>query len=236
MGFTSSTLTSSSSWTQSSIPTSGNDQSPSAMENSDHNIWIFYNTVNLSTGLQIVYERSTSQVLGNDLGVRQLTAPFFNRAVYPINVTSLVQNSGSGLATGTLTLFANSTALKTWTVSLGAGQIKSYYYAWNTTSPPYSNATYGRFTLTSTLTNISPANSPNNLDTSVAYFMEVSPPGDVDGNGTVNIVDLAFIAFCWGQMAGSSPTCNQYVDTDRSGQPIGIQDLALAAFYFNKSV
>jgi hypothetical protein len=229
LGFTSSTLNSSSSWSQTSLPTSGNDQAPTAIENSDHNIWVFYNSVNLSSGLQILYEKSTSQVLGNDFGVQGLTAPSFIRAVYPINVTSLVRNSGSGLATATLTLFANSTILKSWTVSLTSGHIQSFYYNW-------TNAAYGRYTISSTLTNISPANSPNNLDTSVAYFMEVSPPGDVDGNGIVNIVDLAYIAFCWQQIAGSSPTCNQYVDTDIDGKPINIQDLALAAFYFGKSV
>ncbi len=216
-----------SAWSGASQMSSGTDSYPSAVQNSDHYVWVFYNSV-LTSGFGIVYEKTTTQYVGNDLGVRALTAPSFIRSYYPVNLTSLVQNSGNSLESATLTLTANSTTLNTWTVSLAPGKTQTYYYNW-------TNAPWGRYTILTALSNISPANSPNNLDTSVEFFMRISPPGDANGDGVVNIQDLALIAFCWQQVPVQGTLCNGYVDVNRDGV-INIQDLATAAFYYTKTV
>ncbi|HYY91373.1 MAG TPA: dockerin type I domain-containing protein [Candidatus Dormibacteraeota bacterium] len=208
--------------------TSGSDSAATSVQNSDHYVWIFYNSV-VSSGQQIYSLHTTTTYLGNDLGVRQLSRPTpLIRSYYPVNLTTLVQNYGSSLESAMLTLQANSTVLSTWAVSLAAGQSQKFYYNW-------TNPAWGRYTVSATLSNISPANSGNNQDTFVQQLLRVSPPGDVNGDGTVNILDLALIAFCFNTVPVPGTQCNGFVDVNRDGQ-INIQDLALAAFYYTKSV
>ncbi|MBO0887713.1 hypothetical protein J2P12_01290, partial [Candidatus Bathyarchaeota archaeon] len=208
--------------------TSGSDSAATSVQNSDHSVWIFYNSV-VTSGQQIYSIHTTTTYLGNDLGVRQLSGPMpLIRSQYPVNLTTLVQNYGSSLESATLSLQANSTILSTWAVSLAAGQSQKFYYNW-------TNPAWGRYTISATLSSISPANSPNNQDTFVQQLLRVSPPGDVNGDGTVDILDLALIAFCFNTVPVPGTQCNGFVDANRDGH-IDIQDLALAAFYYNKSV
>lgn len=222
-------------WSGAAQMTSGSDSNPAAVENIDHLVWVFYGSffqspppTGFSAGQQIVYEKTTTSYTGNDLGVRVLTTgvPLI-RSAYPVNVTTVVQNYGNSAQTAILTLTANSTTLTTFAVSLPVGGAQRYYYNW-------SSPAWGRYTVTATLSSISPGNSPNNQDTFVTQRLRVTPPGDVNGDGSVNILDLALIAICYNTIPVQGTQCNGYVDANRDGS-INIQDLALAAINWQKS-
>jgi dockerin type I repeat protein len=53
---------------------------------------------------------------------------------------------------------------------------------------------------------------------------------DLNGDGTVDIVDVAIVAFSFGSSLGS-PNYNPYADLDANGT-VNINDVAIAAFYF----
>jgi hypothetical protein len=64
--------------------------------------------------------------------------------------------------------------------------------------------------------------------------VRVSPPGDVNRDGVVNISDLATIALAYHSSPGS-PNWNPLADVDKDGY-IGISDLSICALYYHKSV
>jgi hypothetical protein len=216
------------------IPSSSiEDSIPTAVQNSDHKVWIFWNSL-VSSALQI-YASSTGAISSvNDIGLRVLNVtPRLIRSGYPVNITSVVTNYGDSTESATLILVANTTSnvLKTWTLSIAPGLSQTFYFNW-------TNPAWGRYTILASLTTVSPVeNIVNQKDDSLAFGpLRVSPPGDANGDGQVNILDLALIAFCWNQTPTPGTMCNQYVDVDNDGKPIGILDLAQAAFYFGKSV
>ena len=219
-------------WSGATQLTSGQDSGPAALQNSDHNIWVFYNSL-LASGYQILYEKTSTPITGvNDVGVRSLSAtPSLVRSSYPVNITTLVSNFGDSSETATLTLLANTTSMNTWSLNLRPGQSQTLYFNWTSAQP------WGRYRITAGLISISPSeNLANQGDDSLAFGpLRVSPPGDVNGDGAVNILDLALIAFCFNQTPLPGTTCNQYVDVNHDGK-INILDLAQAAFYYNKKV
>jgi hypothetical protein len=62
----------------------------------------------------------------------------------------------------------------------------------------------------------------------------VSPPGDVNRDGTVNILDAALIAFAFGSRPGD-PRWNSAYDITHDGV-IDILDVAIMAFYYGRGV
>ena len=206
------------------------DSSPTAIQSSDQKIWVFWNSL-VSSNLDVVFTNSTPISNIADLGVRAIAAPTLARSTYPLNITTVVTNFGDFAESAQLTLRANSTILNTWSINLATGQTSSLFYNWTNPQP------WGRYTVTATLTGISPVeNAINQGDDSLAIGpLKLSPPGDVNLDGQVNILDLASIAFCFGQTVQPSGPCNQYADPNHDGK-IDILDLALTAFYFNKSV
>jgi hypothetical protein len=220
-------------WSNATAMTSGEDSTPTAVQNSDHKVWVFWNSL-VSSTLQIFYANSAAIQPVNDIGIHVLSVtPRLIRSGYPVNITSIVTNHGDSTESATLTLVANTTSnvLKTWTLNIAPGLSQTFYFNW-------TNPAWGRYTILASLTNVSPVeNIVNQKDNSLAFGpLRVSPPGDANGDGQVNILDLALIAFCWNQTPTPGTTCNQYVDVNNDKQPIGILDLALAAFYFGKSV
>jgi hypothetical protein len=225
------------SWSLATQLTTGEDTIPTAVQNSDRRIWVFWNTL-ISSGLQIVSTSSSTPITAvNDVGVRSLSAtPGLVRSTYPVNITTMISNYGDSVESAKLTIIANNTSnvLKAWNLTLTSGQTQTIYFNWTSAQP------WGRYTIVASLTNISPAENfaANQGDESLAlYPLRVSPPGDANGDGKVNILDLALVAICYGKIPTPGTMCNQYVDVDNDPwNPIGVLDLALVAINYGKSV
>jgi len=115
-------------------------------------------------------------------------------------------------------------------LSLSIGQIQLLQFTWQTVQP-----SWGRYKLTATLTPVSGENVINQGDDSNAIsWVRVSPPGDVNRDGVVNISDLSIIAFAYHSSPGS-PNWNPLADINKDGH-IDISDLSTCAFWYHRSV
>jgi len=213
-----------------SLTANANDGSPTAVQMTDHRIWIFWGrTSNLS---QIDY--TTSGLISNvyHLGIQQIAlGARLVRSGWSVWINVTVTNNGDFTETGLLKVTLNSTVIETTNQTFTSGT--SYLLNYNWTGRV---GFWGRYTLNATLQPAFAESTGNRGDEnwSVGLF-RVSPPGDVDGNGVVNILDAADLSIVYGQLASNHP----YDDIDRDAKPgslIDILDAATLALYFGVSV
>jgi hypothetical protein len=212
-------------WPASAIQlTSAEDFTPAAAQiTMDHRIWVFYATVSV-VSTQIWLTKSDPITGRPDVGLSSLNvSPTFIQGGFATNITMLISNYGDNTVTTTLTIMGNSTIIQTTTLTLTSGQNIFYLFTWSNAGP------WGRYTLTATSS--APGISGDN--TISGATLKISPPGDANGDGRVNILDLAIIAFCFSKPAVPGTACGPNVDTNHDGV-INILDLAIAAFYFGK--
>ena len=102
------------------------------------------------------------------------------------NVT--VANDGEFAEIFNITIYASTTSIQTQSFSLGIGQSAIVSFTWNTTGFIFGNYT--------TIVYVSPVpgetNTANNLLTDGSVILAI--PGDVRGDGTVDIYDAISIA------------------------------------------
>jgi len=207
-----------------------NDASPTAVQMTDHRIWVFWDrATNLS---QIVYTTS-SQITGvYHLGISRVAlSPRLVRSGWSVLINVTVTNYGDFGETGLLTLRLNSTLVESTNQSFAAGT--SYLLQYNWTSRV---GFWGRYYVNATLRPAVAESIGNSGDENwSAGFLRIAPPGDVDGNGRVDIIDAANLAIVYGKPAINYP----YDDVDRDATPgstIDILDAATLAFYYGYSV
>jgi len=212
------------------LTTGSNDSSPTIVQMTDHKIWVFWSrTSNLS---QIVYTTS-NQISGvYDLGIRGITlGSRLVRSGWSVLINVTVTNYGDFGETGLLTLSLNSTVIKSTNQTFTPGSTYTLRYNWTS-----QVGFWGRYNLNATLKPAVSENVANNGDNSwSAGLLRISPPGDVDGNGYVDIVDAATLAIAYGKPVSFNP----YADVDRDATPgsvIDILDAATLALYYGKSV
>ena len=176
---------------------------------------------------------SSSDQLNNihDVGLRNIS--FASRIVESgdmLNVSVVAVNYGDYSETTTLTLKMNSTVINTVSFALNTGQAQQLQFTWQTIQP-----NWGRYTLTATLTPATGENQINQGDDSIAIsWVRVSPPGDVNRDGVVNISDLSIIALAYHSSPGS-PNWNPLADVNKDGH-IDISDLSICAFWYHRTV
>ena len=103
-----------------------------------------------------------------------------------INVT--VANMGNYTETLRVTVFVNATSIASQNATLSAGNSTNLVFAWNTIG-----FAYGNYTLSADASPVpGETNTTNNNLTKGNIFMTI--PGDVNGDRTVNVLDLLVIA------------------------------------------
>jgi hypothetical protein len=116
----------------------------------------------------------------------------------------------------------------TGTITLAPSTSTTSTVIWNTTTAPY-----GRYVISA---NIPPVPyqfiTINNFLTGPKIALV--PRGDVDLDGSVDIVDVALVAIAFGSVPGS-PTWNPAADLNYDGR-IDIVDVAIVAFWFGASI
>ena len=228
-------------WTpQAAVPaasTSADERFPVAAQMSDKKIWLFWQTQALIQ-TQLWYSTSDPILNVHDVGIRGLaTTPALVRSGVQwdnsgvTNATITVRNYGDYKENTTLTVKLNATLLPVVPViNLAANETRVILLSWQTPL-----GFWGRYTITATLSPVPGENTINQGDNFWSGgLVRVSPPGDVDLNGCVNIIDAALLAYSYGTKPGM-PLWNPSADVDHSGV-IDIIDAAWLAQYYGNCV
>jgi hypothetical protein len=144
---------------------------------------------------------------------------------YSVRINVTVADLGSYAESFNVTAYANTTAIATQTVTLTSGNSAALTFTWNT-----KGFTYGSYTISAHAWPV-----PNETDTADNTFkslvpMEVTIPGDVDGNHVVNIFDVVKITGIYGLERGN-PEFNPNSDIDDNGK-ITILDVVICASHY----
>jgi hypothetical protein len=213
--------------------TTGSDSTPTAGQMADHRIWVFWNRAGSQT--EEIWSQTSAQITGvQDVGISSVTeGPGLVRQGDNVTITVTVTNYGDSTQNTALTVRLNSTVTRTTTIAVTNGTSLPVTFSWNTTQLPK----WGRYILTATVTAVPGENAINLGDNFwTGLLVRVSPVGDVNRDGRVNVADLAIVAFYYGATV-ASPNWNaaQVADVNHDGK-INLADLALVAFYYGDSV
>lgn len=149
-----------------------------------------------------------------------------NDTTTSINVT--VQNQGDTMETFNVTLYYNDTLqIGTQTVTLINEEFRTLTFEWNTTSLPLGN-----YTLKAEASTVP---GETNIEDNIFIFenITISITGDVNADGTVNIIDLYQVAKAFQTKLGQEKwNSNADLNEDRV---INISDLFIIAKNFGKT-
>ncbi len=145
----------------------------------------------------------------------------------PIRLNVTAANLGSVVETFTVSLSANTTIVGTQTITLGPAAGFIVQFSWSA-----ENFLRGNYVLSAKASQVSgETNVSNNVFTDGICTVRFN--GDLDGNCTVNILDMAALAIAFDSTPGSA-TWNPGADLNNDGQ-VTILDVAAAAANFDKS-
>jgi hypothetical protein len=131
---------------------------------------------------------ASKAVTVHDIAIIQVTpSKTVVGAGYSVNISVLVENQGTKTETFSVNVYYNSSLIDTITnVTLTAGSNVTLTSTWNTTEVNYGNYTISaEALLVHTITDTDPV---DNLH--IDGFIIVSIPGDINGDGIVNVFDL----------------------------------------------
>jgi parallel beta-helix repeat protein len=154
-----------------------------------------------------------------------------NRWVYqgqPININVTVSNIGSSPENVWVTLYYNISASKSidsYPIDLDAGQSFTFQFKWNTAGTPCLNYTLAAMT---TISATISAGSNTFTDGNVTIRLM----GDVNGDGVVDLRDIALVARAFGSTP-SSPNWNPAADINGDGV-VNMKDITLVARNFGE--
>ena len=117
---------------------------------------------------------------------------------YSLNVTFMA-SVGSYTGTFNVTLYANTTAIATQTATLASGNFIAITFTWNT-----AGFAYGSYTVSANVTLVT-----GETNIWIGQFtygtIKVTIPGDINGDGKVNLQDLTLITGNWLQKVPPAP-------------------------------
>jgi len=142
------------------------------------------------------------------------------------NVTVTVENQGGFAETFNVTAFANSSAIGEQQVTLNPGENKTLTFIWDTTGFSYGN--YAIKAVADTV----PGETDTIDNTYIDGVVKVVIPGDVDGDGRVNILDAIKLAGAFGSKQGDG-NWNPNADINGDGR-VNILDAIMLAGHFGE--
>jgi len=140
---------------------------------------------------------------------------------YNLKILVTVANQGNYTETFKVTIYVNATEIETREIALLSGNSIPITFAWNT-----SSFAFGNYSITALVDPIEVEwdIGDNSL---IADDVVIALPGDVDGDGDVDIFDIVKIAGCYGSEEGE-PEYIANSDIDGDGD-IDIFDIVVAA-------
>lgn len=149
---------------------------------------------------------------------------------WTINVTVIVQNQGLLPSDFGVTAFYDTTEIGTKSVTgLAAGASATLIFDWDTTTAPYCH----NYTISAQATIL-----PGEVDTAdnvlaSAGRVKVRILGDVNGDGTVNVLDLIVVNNAFASLPGD-PNYNLYADLNQDGR-INVLDMIIVSTHLGLS-
>jgi hypothetical protein len=168
---------------------------------------------------------------GHDIAVTRVnTARDSGRTVigqgFSMNITVTAKNYGIYTESFNTTAYLNANALQTKTATLESGASTTIIFTWNT-----KGFAYGNYTISAHAWPV-PGETDTTNNTYTYGTVKVTIPGDVNGDGKVDISDLIAIAFNWNRPVPPAPTNADICDDGK----IDILDLMEVAFHWNMHV
>jgi hypothetical protein len=179
---------------------------------------------------------NTAIINGHDVGVtkvvptnnapKRLLKTVFGRGL-PIGINVTVANVGYYAETFNVTAYVNAIAIASQTVTLLSGQ--TTVIALVGTTP---NLAYGQYAISAYAVAVTgEVNTANNFLTNNTNKITVTIPGDINGDGIVNLLDLNYITFNWLKTVPPAPA-----NADLNGDGvINLLDLNYVAFNWQKT-
>jgi hypothetical protein len=147
-----------------------------------------------------------------------------------VNLTITVINLGNYTETFKVTAYAGGTPIASQNITLTSGEFATITLTWNTTGFAYGNYTISAYAWPVP----SEINIANNNFT--GGLVEVTIPGDVNGDGVVNILDVGVIAVHWLQaVPPSAPPELANADVNDDGV-INILDVGVIAVHWLQTI
>ena len=219
-------------WFINGTPVSGAIDSAWTFTSSSVGSYAVYVNITDSVGAQAASNDANVTVsMGiHDVGVTSVTP---TKTVvgqgYSLNTSVTVENPGDYPETFNTTLYANATAVGTITVTnLSYGTVRSIVFAWNTVDIAYGNYTISAYAWPVQ----NETNTANNNMTGGTVYVGI--PGDINGDGTVDIYDAILLAAAYGSTPGSR---NWNANADINGDGIvDIYDAIILSGHFGQTV
>ena len=206
------------------------DSSPSLAQLRDFKVWLFWHSNRDPENWWDLYYTSTNAFPVHDVSVDSVTdTPVLLRKGGQVTIAVTISDPGAYAETLQLTVTATNTTtitIATQTAALQSGQSASYTFTWST-----SNVNPAWYRITASLQAVpgesTGSQSNNSLDGAKVH---VIPPGDVNYDGKVTIIDAALVGYAYGTHPGD-PLWNPDADLDYNGR-IDILDAAIVAFWY----
>jgi hypothetical protein len=180
------------------------------------------------------YDQKVVTLTVHDVNVTSIEAPQHAPNGTMVSITVTVKNEGFFIEEANLTLKYDGTLIGNETVSLVTGQSLNVTFTWNTTG-----VSYGNYTLTAAADVLVSAQNPTGVDddpadnTLVDGTVLVTIPGDVNGDKTVNGLDLDALVEAYGSTS-TSPNWNPDADINGDGV-VDIFDIGICSSHWGQS-
>jgi len=146
---------------------------------------------------------------------------------YSMDITVTVENQGDYTETFNITIYANTTAITTRTVTLTNGDSATITFIWDTT-----NVTLGNYVIKAVATTV-----PGEIDTDdnalINGTVYVGIVGDINADGKVNMRDIGICCMAYGSYPGY-PKWNPNADINGDGK-IDMRDIGITCTNYGKT-
>jgi len=146
---------------------------------------------------------------------------------FPLNINVTVANQGDKIETFNVTAYANTTVIQTESILLAGGSSTTILFTWNTTGFVKGNYIISAYAIPL----LGEKNTTDNTYTDGTVLVTIA--GDVNGDGTVNVLDLTIVSLSYGNFKGE-PDYNPEADLNEDGI-VDMQDLATVARNLGKT-
>jgi hypothetical protein len=147
----------------------------------------------------------------HDIAVINTTCKTVAGVGYPLNVDVTTENQGNYTETFNLTVYANSTVIGTQMITLEKPQfVNTTTIVYTTIICNTTNLAYGYYSISATATPV-PYETDTADNTLINGIVFATIPGDVNGDGTVDIFDKLTLNAAWGSSPGDpnwNPNCD----------------------------